>query len=193
MNPSPTEPGAAAGHDSHRATASDAGSASGGAPAAAAPAIDSRAGWQAAVHWGIAHAIARGARRLVFVDPDFEHWPLDDTLLLQALTGWLRQPQRRLVLLARRYDEVPRRFPRFNAWRRPFAHAIEAWQVAEDSAPELPVLLLDDGALSLQLIDAQRWRGRAALDRRTATLWRERIDAVVQQCEPALAVNTLGL
>ena len=157
------------------------------------PVIDTRAAWQAALRWGFATAIQRGARRITCVDATFETWPLDDAVLLQGLTAWLRLPQRRLVLLARHFDEVPRRLPRFTSWRRDFAHALEAWQAGEELAADLPSLLLDDGALSVQLIDETHWRGRAGLDTRSATLLRERIDVILQRSAPAFAVNTLGL
>ena len=164
-----------------------------GNPGEAAPVIDSREAWQAAVAWGLDAAMARGARQVTCVDPGFESWPLDDPALLQRLTAWLRLPLRRLVLLARHYDEVPRRFPRFTAWRRDFAHAIEAWQAPQELAQDLPMLLVDDGPISVHLIDDLRWRGRAAADPRAATLWRERIDVVLQRSEPGFAVSTLGL
>lgn len=157
------------------------------------PLVDTRAGWQAALRWGFETAIQRGARRITCVDPDFETWPFDDPALLAALTAWLRLPQRRLVLLARRYDGVPRRLPRFTAWRRDFGHAVEPWQAPEELSPDLPSLLLDDGAVNVQLIDERHWRGRAALDPRAATLWRERIDVVLQRSAPAWPVATLGL
>ncbi|MDP1646782.1 MAG: hypothetical protein Q8M01_01075 [Rubrivivax sp.] len=162
-------------------------------PSDATPVIDGPAAWQAAVVWGIDAAMARGARRITCVDPDFEHWPLDAPALLQRLTAWLRLPQRRLVLLARHYDEVPRRFPRFTAWRRDFSHAIEAWQAPQELSQDLPMLLLDDGPISVQLIDGVRWRGRTAVDQRTATLWRERVDVVLQRSEPGFGASTLGL
>lgn len=164
-----------------------------GKPGEAAPVIDSREAWQAAVAWGLDAAMARGARQITCVDPGFEHWPFDDPALLQRLTAWLRLPLRRLVLLARHYDEVPRRFPRFTARRREFAHAIEAWQAPLELSQDLPSLLIDDGAVSVQLIDDVHWRGRAAVDQRAATLWREQIDVVLQRSEAAFAVTTLGL
>ena len=94
---------------------------------------------------------------------------------------------------ARHYDEVPRRFPRFTAWRRDFAHAIDAWQAPQELSQDLPMLLLDDGPISVQLIDDLHWRGRAAADPRAATLWRERVDVVLQRSEPGFAASTLGL
>lgn len=157
------------------------------------PLIDTRAGWQAALRWGLETAVQRNARRITFADPSFEIWPLDDPALLQVLMSWLRLPQRRLVMLARHYDEVPRRCPRFTAWRRDFAHAVEAWQAPEEWAADLPSLLLDDGPVSVRLIDGQHWQGRAAVDARSATLSRERIDAILQRSTLAFAVNTLGL
>lgn len=157
------------------------------------PLIDTRAGWQAALRWGFETAVQRGARRITCVAPSFETWPLDDPALLQGLTAWVRLPQRRLVLLARQYGEVPRRFPRFTAWRRDFGHAVEPWQAPEELASDLPNLLLDDGPVSVQLVDEMHWRGRAAVDARSATLWRERTDAILQRSSPAFAVVTLGL
>lgn len=157
------------------------------------PAIHSPASWQAALGWGVAAAAAREARRITWVDTDFAAWPLDDPALLEALTGWLRLPQRRLVVLAHGYDDMPRRFARFTGWRRKFGHAVETRSVSLEVAPELPSVLVDDGPVSVHLIDGVRWRGRAAIDARTATLWRERIDVILQRSDPAFAVDTLGL
>ena len=157
------------------------------------PVIDTRAGWQDALRWGFSAAIDRDARRITCVDANFQTWPLDEPALLQRLTDWLRLPQRQLVLLARHYDEVPRRFPRFTVWRRDFAHAIAAWQAPEELGPDLPALLLDDGPVAVNLIDDTHWRGRATLDPRLAILWRERVDVVLQRSAPGFTVGTLGL
>jgi hypothetical protein len=148
------------------------------------PTLGTRAAFADAIRWGLQAAAAHGARRIVCTDPDFADWPLDDPTLLQGLTAWLRLPQRRFVLLARRYGELPRRQPRFVAWRRHWAHAIEAWQPPDDLAADLPTLLVADAA---------RWRGRCDLDERTAMLWREQIDAILQRSEPGFPVYTLGL
>ena len=157
------------------------------------PLIDTRESFGAALRWGFETAAADGARCITCVDASFEHWPLDDLGLLAVLTAWARLPQRRLVLLAARYDEVPRRQPRFSAWRRDWAHVITALQATQDFANDLPTLLLDDRKLSVHLVDAQNWRGRAALDVRSRLLWQERVDVVLQRSEPGFAVTTLGL
>lgn len=159
----------------------------------APPRIDSRAGFVAALHWGFGAAWARRARRIVCCDADFAYWPLDDAALLQGLTTWLRLPQRQLVLLAGSYDDLPRRAPRFNAWRAHWMHAIEAYVAPEELAPQLPRLLLADTLLSVQLFDAVHWRGRAGADEGRAHALAGECDAVLQRSERAFPLNTLGL
>ncbi len=157
------------------------------------PPIGSRAEYRAALRWGFTQAIAGGARQIVAVDRDFAEWPFEDPDLQAELAAWLRLPDRRLVLLATSYDEVVRRHPRFVAWRALWAHAIRAGSPPASDAVELPGLLVDDRDLSVHLIDPVHWRGRAALDARTAQAWRDRIDALLQRSETAFAVNQLGL
>lgn len=157
------------------------------------PAIDARTGWVQALLWGFDSAMAAGAHQIVCVDPDFAHWPLDDAALHRALAGWLRRPQRRLVLLAAHFDEVPRRHPRFMGWRRDWVHAMATLVVPEECAAGLPQRLLDDGDVSVQLFDATHWRGRAARDARTAQALRLETDALLQHASPAMALNVLGL
>ena len=105
----------------------------------------------------------------------------------------MRLPQRRLVLLAAEFAAIPRRHPRFVAWRRDWAHAIDTLRAPEELAKGLPCALLDDRDLSVQLLDPVHWKGRAALDARTAHLLREQIDVVLQRSEVSFPVNTLGL
>jgi hypothetical protein len=157
------------------------------------PAIATRADFHAALAWGFEQAIAQDARRIVCADSDFAEWAWDHQPTLDALAGWLRRPQRRLELLARSYDTVPRRWPRFNGWRSSWAHAITAWQIPEDWPGELPTLLVSDKAVSVHLIDAVHWRGRARLDARTARQWLETCDVVLQRSEATFPVRTLGL
>ncbi len=163
------------------------------APAADPPPIDSRAAFVQALHWGFDAAIARQARQIVCIDRDFAHWPLDDSRLHAALVPWFRLPLRRLVLVAARFDEVPRRHPRFMGWRRDWAHAISPLSAPEELAASLPTLLLDDGPISVQLFDDQHWRGRAQRDARYAQALRLDADALMQRCSPDFAINVLGL
>ena len=161
----------------------------------APPPIDSRQAFAQALHWGFARAM-RGesrSRRILCIDRDFSLWPLDTTALLDQLTAWLRGGQRQLVLLAAHYDEVPRRHPRFVAWRRHFTHGVFPHVAPEDMAAVLPTLLLDDAGTMVRLIDAVHWRGRASTDEAAALPWREQIDALVQRSEAAFPAQALGL
>jgi hypothetical protein len=155
------------------------------------PPIASKAEFGAAVLWALQASVAAEARRVVWVDPDFADWPLDDPALHDLLTPWLRRPGRRLVLLASDFGGVPRQHPRFVAWRRLWSHAVEAWTPAD--ATELPTLVLDDGAVCVHVADTRRWRGRALVDARAARLWRDQVDAVLQRCDASFPINTLGL
>lgn len=164
-----------------------------GAPAP--PRIDSRAAGQAALRWGFEAAMAEGARRIVCVDRDWAAWPLlDDAALHQALAAWLKRPQRRLVLLGRRFDRLSVRCPRLERWRADWMHAIEAWALP-DEAPwlEAPTLLVSDGEVSVHLLDAETGRGRAERDARRARQWCEETDAAIQRSERTWAVRPLGL
>ncbi len=157
------------------------------------PAIGSRSSFRAALQWGFDSAFAQDARRIVCCDDSFADWPLDDALLQQGLTAWLQRPLRRLVLLARHYDDVPRRCPRFAAWRVNWSHAIDAWVAPEEMARDLPTVLVSDGAVSVHLIDALHWRGRAEADGRRARHWNEELDVVLQRSQRGFSANTLGL
>jgi hypothetical protein len=147
-----------------------------------------------AVRWAVDAAIADGARTLTAVDLAFgENWPWDDAALLSALAGWLRLPQRRLVLLAASYDEVPRLHPRFVQWRRDWAHAIAPFVAPEELTGTLPTVLFDDRRLSVVRLDPVQGRGRVSLEPRTRLHWHDKVDAVLQRSSPGFPVTTLGL
>ena len=163
-------------------------------PTAPPPEINGPEDFAPAVRWGVATAIAEGARTLYAVDHAFgENWPWDDAPMLAQLAGWLRLPQRRLVLLAANYDEVPRLHPRFVVWRRDWAHAITPLAAPEELEASLPTALLDDRRLSVVRLDPVRGRGRVSLEPRTRLHWMEQVDAVLQRSGPAFPVTTLGL
>lgn len=131
-------------------------------------------------------------RDLTLVDADFSPWPLDDPAVVDALTRWIQLPARRLRLVALRFDLVERHQPRFAAWRKPFAHALECLAPTEVDPTDMPSLLLLDSQC-LELLDRERWQARWSSGRRTCVLQRERVDALVQRCEPAWPVTVLGL
>ena len=155
--------------------------------------IESRADFVAAVHDAVSLALARATRRMVWVDADFAEWPLDEPALLQALTDWVRLPQRQLVLLAANYDDMRRRRARFTAWYRLWSHAVTTFSPSQDDVAELPCVLLAEGAGLVHLLDPVHWRGWAVSDVVQQRQWCDRIDAFLQRSTLAFPVTTLGL
>ena len=153
--------------------------------------IDGRSAFTAALHQALAQAAHGRARELCFVDPDFEAWPLEDPMVLGALTAWARLPKRRLLMIACRFDDLPRRCPRFTAWRRRWAHAVEC-RATDIESSQVPTLLLAGGH-SLQLADRLQWRGHWLADDSEISAWREVVDVLMQRSEADFPANTLGL
>lgn len=156
-------------------------------------ALRSQAEFETALRWSVGHALAVRSRVLTWTDPDFAQWPLDEAWLLDGLTAWLRLPQRRLVLLARHYAVFEREHARFVAWRRTWSHLVDAWSPCEGTEARLPMLVIDDRNLCLQVFDTVSWRGRLSLDERSAREWHDEIDALLQRCEAAFPAYRLGL
>lgn len=131
-------------------------------------------------------------RDLLIADADFSPWPLGDADVVEALTRWARLPGRRLRLLGSRFDVIERDQPRFAAWRRSFAHALECQLPGEVEPTDMPSLLLAD-AVCIELLDRERWQARCSDERRWLVEQRERIDAILQRSEPAWPMTALGL
>jgi len=154
--------------------------------------IASQAEFAAAAREALLHVDTEPVRDIVLVDPDFSPWPLDDAAVLAALTRWIRQPGRRLRLVGSRFDLIERNQNRFASWRRPYAHAIDCLRPVDLEPGDVPGLLLLDNA-SLELLDREQGLARGSGARRTLVLQRERVDALMQRCEPAWPVTVLGL
>lgn len=162
----------------------------GGSPAARR--FSGPAALQEALLSALLQVAEAGAMRIELVDADFIAWPLDDARLLQALTAWARGPQRRLSMLARDFDDVPRKHPRFAVWRRQFAHVMVCRAAPEVDRSEFPTLLLA-GDVGLHAGAGPRFAGRwldEDADRRT---WRGVVEAITQRSEAAFPAHPLGL
>lgn len=156
-------------------------------------AFDTRGGFVAAVHEALDAALARRARRMLWVDADFADWPLDDAALLQRLGDWLRLPQRHLRLLVGDDRDLRRRRARFMACYRLWSHAVEASAALPEAAAPLPCVLLAEGTVLVQLQDKPGWRGWTTTDPAAMRACGEQIDVLLQRSDPALPVTTLGL
>ena len=141
----------------------------------------------------IVGAAVEGRRELIWVDTDFTDWPLDDTLLLDAMTRWARQPTRKLQVIAHGFQDVPRRHPRFTRWRCTYGHRVECRSAPELSVNDFPTLMLAGDLYSLQLLDKHHWRARWLDDETDHKAWRGVVEAIVQRSEIDFGANTLGL
>jgi hypothetical protein len=157
-------------------------------------ALSGRAEFAAAVRAVLTDAVDHGTRELWLVDPDFAAWPLGERATVDLLLRWAQGGAgRRIHLIAHHFDELPRRHPRFTAWRRDWAHVVTCREVAELDASEVPTLLLAGDGLGLQLPERQHVRGRWFRDETDWRTWREVVDALLQRSAEAFPATTLGL
>lgn len=156
-----------------------------------ARAFASREAFRQALREAFALAAQRGCRRIWLVDPDFEHWPLDEPEVIDSLKRW-GLPHRRLTLVAHHFDLVAGHRPRFVAWRRTWSHIVEcrAWPREEGA---LPSLWLGAGLRAVRLLDPVHFRGAVDDDPEVLLQLAEACDAFSQRSEAAFPADTLGL
>ena len=155
-------------------------------------AIDSRAGFLAAVRGALAQAADAGAREIFLADPDFAEWPLGERMVVDTLSRWA-DSQRRLTLVAHRFDELGRRQLRFVEWRRQWSHVVHCRSDDDLQTEQVPTVLLVPGLACVRVLDRVRYRGtvsRRAIDQ---VQCRETFDALLQRSVEAFPVTTLGL
>lgn len=151
----------------------------------------SREAFRQALREAFALAARQGCPRIWLVDPDFEHWPLDEPEVIESLKRW-GLPHRRVTLVAHHFDALARHRPRFVAWRRTWSHIVEcrAWPREEGA---LPSLWLGSGLQAVRLLDPVRFRGAVEDDAASLQQWAESCDAFLQRSEAAFPADTLGL
>ena len=159
----------------------------------------SRAQAQHALRMTLLQACADGAREMVWLDPDFGHWPLSDAEVLEALTAWAGVRSRRLLLLAQDYEVVTRIHPRFVSWRRSYGHLVVARQYGGDeagapgTAGQAGAVLLGSSPWMWRLWNWGACRGSMGSDLHSFTDMRLWIDAITQRSTESFAASTLGL
>ena len=105
---------------------------------------------------------------------------------------WVRLPGRCMVWIGADFEAVERRHPRLAAWRRDFAHGVQAWRPAAGERVDWPSWLLAERT-AVALDDRQLWRGRTVTVPSELRELREAVDALLQRCEPAWPGTVLGL
>ena len=154
--------------------------------------IDSRSAFHAAIHEALGAAAATNAREIVMCDPDFADWPLGERACVERFQSWAMS-HRRLTLLARTFDELPRRHARWLAWRTQWSHVVSCRQADPEDAAAVPSLIVVDGVMTVRLAHPQHHRGVVSRERSDWLQSLELIDAVLQRSSEALPPTLLGL
>ncbi len=154
--------------------------------------ITTRREFDEAVRAAFAEAAATGCRELWLCDDDFAAWPLNERAVVEHLTQWA-MAHRRLVLIARSFDEFPRRHARWLAWRQVWSHIVSCRAVEDAQAGDVPTLFLAADTVAVRLADAVQCRGSVSRRRADLVLQRETVDAFFQRSNEALPPTLLGL
>jgi hypothetical protein len=154
--------------------------------------ITTRSEFHDALRAALAEAATRGAREIWLCDNDFSDWPLGERAVVDDLTRWAAS-SRKLTLIARRFDDVARRHPRWVAWRQNWSHIVSCRSNNELEEGGVPTVLLAEGTVTVRLSDTVHHRGRLSHDKVEAVRCREMIDAVLQRSEEAFPATTTGL
>ncbi len=147
--------------------------------------------FQAHVRAGLKAAARQGWPELLLCDADFQHWPLGEGEVVEALQAWARGGGR-LTLLAKTYDMVPRQHARFVEWRRLWSHRIDARACREAEALQLPSALWSP-VWALQRLDPLRNNGLCGGDQAFLVGLREAINGWLDRSTAGFPAYTLGL
>lgn len=153
--------------------------------------FEGRTAFQQLVRDALASAARQGWRELILSDADFEDWPLGERAVAESLQAW-SAAGRRMVLLARSYDEVVRRHARFVTWRRTWSHIIEAYGCASADPLELPSAIWSPGWV-MERRDPERCTGWSGSEAERRLLLREGLQEWLLKSSPAFPATTLGL
>lgn len=153
--------------------------------------ITTRAEFQASLREAFTEMARAGCREVWLCDDDFADWPLNDREVVEHLTQWA-YAHRKLTVIARHFDEVARRHPRWVAWRRQWSHVVECL-ACEDAGTTMPTVLLAGGLLVVRLADPLRYRGLVSHEANELQQQRELIDVVSQRAVPSFPATVTGL
>lgn len=154
--------------------------------------ITTRGEFHAALREAFSEIASAGCREMWMCDEDFADWPLGEPEIIDSLTRWA-MPHRKLTLVARHYDELVRRCPRFVTWRTQYSHVIDARAQEELEAGQMPTILLAPGVVCVRLVDRVNYRGALSRDAGDAIRYRELIDAAMQRSVESFPASILGL
>lgn len=153
--------------------------------------FEGRMRFQQLVRDALACAARDGWREIVLSDADFADWPLGERAVAESLQAW-GASGRRVVLLAKHYDEVVRRHARFVEWRRQWSHIVEARRCAAADALEIPSALWSPRWV-MQRLDIEHCNGYCGHEPQRRLALRELLDEWLAKSTVSFPASTLGL
>lgn len=142
---------------------------------------------------GMAVAASQGGD-LLMTDPDFAAWPLGLRTVSEAFDRWVRVAgQARCTVLAAHFEVVPRRHPRWLAWRAKWGHRVRCLEAPPECASAVRPTFMVSGVLGLRLLEGRHGQGVWSRDPATLAAWRQEIDVILQRSHEAMPPTTLGL
>ena len=130
-------------------------------------------------------------REMVFSDADFEDWPLNERVVVDALAVWIRDAEG-FVMLAKDYDKVVRLHPLFTEWRKFWSHKIDCRVCARADPQDLPSVLWSP-VWVLARADTQRSGGVTGAEPERRIVQRQALDEWLKRSTPGFPATTLGL
>lgn len=153
---------------------------------------EGREAFQQLVRDALASAAQEGWGEIIVADADFADWPLGERAVVESLQAW-SQGQRRFTMLARSYDEVVRRHPRFVRWRGTWDHIITCRRCPAADAQDVPSALWSPGWV-MQRLDPERCVGVSGTEPERRVLLRENLGEWLRSKSTAgFPASTLGL
>ena len=131
---------------------------------------------------------------ILMMDHDFARWPIGERSMIEGFQQWVLQTKLPVcTLIAATLDELPRKHPRWVAWRSTWGHRVTCRVVLEELADAVKPTLLLEGQLGLKLLDPVTGRGVWSRLKSDLTVWRQEFDAISQRSHEAMPSTTLGL
>ena len=136
-------------------------------------------------------AAIQGWHEIIICDSSFEDWPLGERAVTDALAGWSRGG-RKLTMMARNYDAVTRRHPRFVTWRRTWSHIVDCRAGASGPSDILPSAMWTPGWV-FERVDLERSAGYSGREPSRRVALRESLNERLLKSVPSFPATTLGL
>lgn len=133
----------------------------------------------------------QGWREIIICDGNFEDWPLGERAVTSALAAWSRTG-RKLTMIARNYDSVTRRHPRFVTWRQTWSHIVECRGSASGPSETIPSAMWTPGWV-FERLDLERSAGYCGYEAARRVALKEGLNERLLKSIPAFPATTLGL